>query len=144
MRGLSPRVIAAGVALVVVLDGLAIIVLSEISDSLTLDGVGAVLGLAIPLGLLNGLVFFIASRLDLRQGTLALGGLLAAINLIAVVVGVALMPGAWVDLPAIVYTGGGAALMTGLLIWLFSIGNAEAEDDYARSRPGLTSDGSGR
>jgi hypothetical protein len=147
MRDLSPRIVALGVLVVVLLDGLLILGLSQLSGSLTLDGAPAAFGLALGLGILNGLLFFAASRLDLRRGTLVLGGFLAAINLIAVSVGAGLMPAAWVDVPGIVYTGGLMTLTTGLLIWLFSLDTESGDADdrrYARSRPGRTSLGSGR
>jgi uncharacterized membrane protein YvlD (DUF360 family) len=118
----SPARVAIAVAVAVLLNALALLGFSELLGSFTLDGPGAALGTALVLGLVNGGVLYVASRMTLRLGVLALGGFLLAINVAAIVIAGFLIPESSEAVIAVAYTGGGMALATGLLIWFFSIG----------------------
>jgi uncharacterized membrane protein YvlD (DUF360 family) len=121
----SPPRVAAAVSLTVLLNAFVILGFSALLDSFTLDGPVAALGTALVLGLVNGGLIYAASRMPLRLGVFAIGAFLLGINVAAIVIAGFLVTPSWETAIAIAYTGGGMALATGLLIWLFSIGEEE-------------------
>ncbi len=118
----SPARVSIAVGLAVLLNALVLLGFSELLGSFTLDGPGDALGAAIALGLVNGGLLYGASRLPLRLGTFAIGAFLLGINVAAIAIAALIIPDSWEAVIAVAYTGGGMALATGLLIWLFSIG----------------------
>jgi uncharacterized membrane protein YvlD (DUF360 family) len=139
----SPARAAAAVVLAVILNALVMLGFSQLLDSFTLDGPVAALGTALVLGLVNGGLIYATSRLPLRLGVFAIGALLLGVNLIAIVVAGLLVTPSWETAIAIAYTGGGMALATGLLIWLFSIGEEPGEPSRSE-RSGRTAPDNGR
>jgi hypothetical protein len=117
----SPAAVAIVVLIAVALNALVLIGFAEVSDDFTLHGTGAVVGTALGLGLVNGGLFYFASRLRLHWGTLMTGAFLFGINVAAILVAGLLIPFSEAII-AVAYTGGGMALATGLLLWLFKIG----------------------
>jgi uncharacterized membrane protein YvlD (DUF360 family) len=126
----SPLRVSAVVALAVLLNALVLLGFSQLLDSFTLNGPGAALGSALILGLVNGGLIYGASRLSLRLGVFAIGAFLFGINVAAIVIAGLLIRESEEAVIAVAYTGGGMALVTGLLIWFFSIGE-EVEPDEA-------------
>jgi uncharacterized membrane protein YvlD (DUF360 family) len=122
--------VAAAVASAILLNALIMLGFSALLDSFTLDGPVAALGTALVLGLVNGGLIYAASRMPLRLGVFAIGAFLLGINVAAIVIAGFLVTPSWETAVAVAYTGGGMALATGLLIWLFSIGE---EGEPARS-----------
>jgi uncharacterized membrane protein YvlD (DUF360 family) len=117
----SPLAVTGIVLVTVLLNALVLLGFSEALDGFTLDGTGAAIGTAIGLGLVNGALFYIASRMRLQWGVLTIGAFLFGINVAAILVAGLLIPDTEAII-AVAYTGGGMALTTGLLLWLFSIG----------------------
>lgn len=131
----SPGPVAIAVFMAVLLNALVLLGFSELLGSFTLDGPGAALGMALILGLVNGGLIYAASRLRFRLGILALGAFLFGVNVAAIVVGGLLIEETSETVIAVAYTGGGMALATGLLIWLFSIGEEGETTEPSRSPP---------
>jgi uncharacterized membrane protein YvlD (DUF360 family) len=120
--------VSAVVALAVLLNALVLLGFSQLLDSFTLNGTGAALGTALILGLVNGGLIYGASRLRLRFGVLAIGAFLFGINVAAIVIAGLLIRESEEAAIAVAYTGAGMALVTGLLIWFFSIGEEVEEE----------------
>jgi uncharacterized membrane protein YvlD (DUF360 family) len=132
----SPARVAIAVAVAVILNALVLLGFSQLLDSFTLEGPGAALGTALFLGLVNGGLIYVASRLRLRLGTLAIGAFLLGINVAAIVVAGLIIRESEEAFIAVAYTGGGMALATGLLIWFFSIGEEREPDEQSESDRG--------
>src|SRR4051794_23294104 len=82
-------------ALVVLLiDALALFLLSELLPGFELKGAGAALGVAAVIGVLNGLVWPLLSRYALPLNVMTLGLAALAINAVFVVAATAVVPGA--------------------------------------------------
>jgi uncharacterized membrane protein YvlD (DUF360 family) len=126
----SPQAVAGIVVVTVLVNALVLLGFSEVLDGFTLDGTGAAIGTALGLGLLNGALFYVASRMRLHWGVLTTGAFLFGINVAAIFVAGLLIPKTEAII-AVAYTGGGMALTTGLLLWLFSID----EDGQGRTSP---------
>ena len=90
---MSPRVVWR-VALVLLLDALTLLALSELIDGFVLDGVVSALGAAIMIGLLNALVWPALSRLALPLTVLTLGLAGLLLNGLLVTVAIDLLPDA--------------------------------------------------
>ena len=93
---MSLRILGRGL-LVLLLDAVALLLLSEVLPGFVLDGAPAALGAAAAIGVLNALVWPLLARvaLPLTVLTLGLGALL--LNAILVTVAINLIPGAEVD-----------------------------------------------
>ena len=80
--------------LVLVLDALTLLVLSELLSGFVLDGAGAALGAAVAVGLLNALVWPLLARLTLPLTVVTLGLGALVLNGFLVAVAIDLIPGA--------------------------------------------------
>jgi putative membrane protein len=118
--------IAAGVAIVVLLNALLLLGFSELLGSFTLDGPGAALEAALALGLINGAVLYAATQLGLPLGAVLLGGCLLVIDVAALVIAGFLIPNASIGLIAAIATSVGMAVATVLVVWFFTVGEDEA------------------
>ena len=87
------RLVARGVV-VLLIDALALLVLSQVLERFTLDGAAAALGLAAVVGILNALVWPILARLALALSVLTLGGAALVLNGILVALAASIVPGA--------------------------------------------------
>ena len=127
---MSLRILWRGL-LVLLLDAVALLLLSEVLSGFVLDGAPAALGAAAAIGVLNALVWPVLARvaLPLTVLTLGLGALL--LNAILVTVAIDLIPGAEVDgiLVGIVITIGITAL-TAIFYWLLAI---DEDDTWYRN-----------
>jgi uncharacterized membrane protein YvlD (DUF360 family) len=81
-------------AVVVVVDAVVLLIFAQLLDRFTLDGVGAALGAALLIGVLNALVFPTLARLTLPLNVLTLGLAAIVINAILVAFAIDLVPGA--------------------------------------------------
>ena len=79
---------------VVVVDAVVLLIFAQLLDRFTLDGVGAALGAALLIGVLNALVFPTLARLTLPLNVLTLGLAAIVINAILVAFAIDLVPGA--------------------------------------------------
>ena len=79
---------------VIVIDAIVLWILAGILDRFTLDGIGAALGAALLIGVLNALVFPTLARLTLPLNVLTLGLAAIVINAILVAFAIDLVPGA--------------------------------------------------
>jgi uncharacterized membrane protein YvlD (DUF360 family) len=132
----SPRAVAGIVVVTVLLNALVLLGFTEVLDSFALDGTGATVGAALGLGLVNGALFYLASRMRLHWSALTIGAFLFGINVAAILVAGLLIP-SWEVTIAVAYTGGGMALATGLLLWLFSIDEeGDSRTSPSNLRPG--------
>ena len=80
--------------LVLVLDAITLLVLSELLSGFVLDGAGAALGAAAAVGLLNALIWPLLSRIALPLTVLTLGLAALVLNGLLVAVAIDLIPGA--------------------------------------------------
>jgi uncharacterized membrane protein YvlD (DUF360 family) len=112
---MSPAIVLRALAVLLV-DALVLLLLSALLPGFTLDGVGAALGTAAIVGLLNALVWPVLARLALPLSVLTLGVGALALNALLVVVAIDAVPGASVDGfgTGVVVTLGMAALTVGL------------------------------
>jgi uncharacterized membrane protein YvlD (DUF360 family) len=136
------RKVALGAGAVLVFDAIALLVLSEVFDDLTLDGAGAAIGMALVLGIANGLVFIAVAGLDLPSGTLILGAFFLVFNLAAITVAAALVPDAAIVVPGAVYIAVMIGLSTALLAWFFR--SDEAANSASRASGSSRPQSSGR
>ncbi len=79
---------------VVAVDAVVLLVLASLLDRFTLDGVGAAIGAALLIGVLNALVFPTLARLTLPLNVLTLGLAAIVLNAILVAFAIDLVPGA--------------------------------------------------
>jgi uncharacterized membrane protein YvlD (DUF360 family) len=128
-----PGPVAIAVFMAVLLNALVLLGFSELLGSFTLNGPNAALGMALILGFVNGGLIYAASRLRFRLGIFALGAFLLGINVAAILVAGLLVPESSEAVIAAAYTGGGMALATELLIWLFSIGEEGEPNEPSRA-----------
>ncbi|MQA72816.1 MAG: phage holin family protein [Solirubrobacterales bacterium] len=91
-----PRV-ALRAAVVLLLDAVALLALSQLRDGFELDGPGAALGMAAIVGLINALVWPLVARVALPLNVLTLGGFALALNGVVVVAATLIIPGASID-----------------------------------------------
>lgn len=110
---MSLRVIWRG-TLVLLLDGVVLLALSELMSGFVLDGGGAALGAAIAVGLLNALIWPALARLTLPLTVLTLGLVGLVLNGILVAFAIDLVPGAEI-------TPGGGIVVTIVLSAVTSI-----------------------
>jgi uncharacterized membrane protein YvlD (DUF360 family) len=81
-------------AVVVVVDAIVLLIFAQLLDRFTLDGVGAALGAALLIGVLNALVFPTLARLTLPLNVVTLGLAAIVINAILIAFAIDLVPGA--------------------------------------------------
>ena len=113
-------------AVVLVLDALALLLLSELLPGLTLDGAGTALATAAGIGLLNAFVWPLLARLTLPLSVLTLGLGALALNGAMIALLIDVIPGAHVD---DWWTGIGVALGLAALTALVSALLAIQEDE---------------
>jgi uncharacterized membrane protein YvlD (DUF360 family) len=103
-------------ALVLLLDAVVLMLLSELMDGFVLDGAATALGAAALIGLLNALVWPILARFALPLTVLTLGLAALLLNGLLVTVAIDLLPGAHIDgvLEGTVVTIAIAAVTAGL------------------------------
>jgi uncharacterized membrane protein YvlD (DUF360 family) len=90
---MSARVVWRGL-LVLLLDAVGLLVLSELLGGFTLDGPRAALGAAAAIGVLNALVWPALARIALPLTVITLGGVALLLNAILVTFAIDLIPGA--------------------------------------------------
>ncbi|MGC1165853.1 MAG: phage holin family protein [Solirubrobacterales bacterium] len=93
---MSLRVVRRGV-LVLLLDALTLLLLSELLAGFVLDGAANALAAAALIGLLNALVWPVLARLALPLTVLTLGGAALVLNGVLVTFAIELLPGARID-----------------------------------------------
>ncbi|HET6830765.1 MAG TPA: phage holin family protein, partial [Solirubrobacterales bacterium] len=81
-------------AVVIAVDAIVLIVFAALLDRFTLDGVGAAIGAALVIGVLNALVFPTLARLTLPLSVVTLGLAAIVLNAILVAFAIDLVPGA--------------------------------------------------
>jgi uncharacterized membrane protein YvlD (DUF360 family) len=113
--------LAAGIAVVVLLNALLLLVFSEVLGSFTLDGAGAALEAALALGLINGAALYAVSRLALPLGALLLGACLLVVDVASLVIAGFLIPHASIGAVAAIAAGAGMAVATAFTVWLFTL-----------------------
>jgi uncharacterized membrane protein YvlD (DUF360 family) len=120
------RIVARGLAVLLV-DALALLLLSALLPGFTLDGVGAALATAALVGVLNAFVWPVTARLALPLSVLTLGLGALALNALLVVLAIDAVPGASVNdfWSGLVVTVGLAAL-TALVGGLLAIDDDES------------------
>jgi len=120
------RVVRRAIALLLI-DALALVLLSEILPGFTLDGPGAALVAALVVGLMNALVWPVLARLTLPLSVLTLGLAAIVLNAILTVVVIDLIPGASISgLTEAIVLIAGLTLLTALLGSLLAIGDDDA------------------
>ena len=82
---------------VIVIDAIVLWILAGILDRFTLDGIGAALGAALLIGVLNALVWPILARFALPLTVLTLGLAALVLNAVLVAFAIDLVPGAELD-----------------------------------------------
>jgi uncharacterized membrane protein YvlD (DUF360 family) len=95
-QGMSLRLVWRG-ALVLLLDALILLLLSELLAGFVLDGAANALAAAALIGLLNALVWPALARLALPLTVLTLGGAALALNGVLVTFAIDVLPGARID-----------------------------------------------
>ncbi|MGH2745116.1 MAG: phage holin family protein, partial [Thermoleophilaceae bacterium] len=122
-----PVSIVLRAAVVLLVDGAVLLLLSELLPGFTLDGAGAALATAALVGVLNALVWPLLARFALPLSVLTLGLGALALNALLVVFAIDVVPGASVDGfgSGVVVTLGMAAL-TALLSALLAIDEDES------------------
>ncbi len=95
-QSMSLRVVRRGV-LVLLLDALTLLLLSEVLAGFVLDGAANALAAAALIGLLNALVWPVLARLALPLTVLTLGGAALVLNGVLVTFAIELLPGARID-----------------------------------------------
>ncbi len=123
---MSLRILWRGL-LVLLLDALTLLALSQALDGFVLDGTAAAIGAAALIGVLNALVWPTLARLALPLTVLTLGGAALVLNGVVVTLAINVLPGAQIDgvFEGIVVTIAMAAV-TSLVYALLAID----EDDY--------------
>ncbi len=125
--GPRPLKVALRALAVLLLDALALLILSELLPGFTLDGPGAALGAALLVGATNSLVWPTLARLTASLSVLTLGGAAVLLNALLVTVVIELIPGAHIDgLAEGVVLTVGLTLLTALFGALLAIGDDDA------------------
>lgn len=101
--------LAVHAVLVLVIDALALLLLSELLPGFVLDGPAAALGTALVIGLLNALVWPTLARLTVRISVLTFGLSALLLNAALVALAVVIVPGAEME-------GAGEAILVTILI----------------------------
>jgi uncharacterized membrane protein YvlD (DUF360 family) len=125
--------LAAGIAIVVLLNALLLLGFSALLGSFTLDGPAAALEAALAVGLINGAALYAISRLALSLGVLLLGACLVVIDVASIVIAGFVIPHASIGLIAAIATSVGMAIATVLAVWLLT----GAADVASRRRPSV-------
>ena len=117
--------------LVLLLDALSLLLLSELLSGFVLDGALAALGAAAAIGLLNALIWPVLARIALPLTVLTLGGAALLLNGVLVTFAVNLLPGAHLDgvLEGIVVT----VAMTALTAGFYSLLAIDEDDSWYRN-----------
>jgi uncharacterized membrane protein YvlD (DUF360 family) len=117
--------------LVLLLDALALLLLSELLGGFTLDGPGSALGAAAAIGVLNALVWPILARVALPLTVLTLGGVALLLNAVLVAFAIDLIPGAHIDgVPEAVVVTIGLSALTAIFYSLLAI---DEDDTWYRN-----------
>ncbi len=123
----GPLRIAFRALAVVLVDAIALLLLSELLSGFTLDGAPAALGAGAMVGLLNALVWPALARFTLPLSVLTLGGAAILLNAALVTIGIELIPGATISgLPEGILVSVGLTLLTALLSALLAIGDRDS------------------
>ncbi len=123
----GPLRIAFRALAVVLVDAIALLLLSELLSGFTLDGAPAALGAGAMVGLLNALVWPALARFTLPLSVLTLGGAAIVLNAALVTIGIELIPGATISgLPEGILVSVGLTLLTALLSALLAIGDRDS------------------
>ncbi len=127
---MSVRIVWRGL-LVLLLDSLSLLLLSELLAGFVLDGALAALGAAAAIGLLNALIWPVLARIALPLTVLTLGGAALLLNGVLVTFAVNLLPGAHLDgvLEGIVVT----VAMTALTAGFYSLLAIDEDDSWYRN-----------
>jgi uncharacterized membrane protein YvlD (DUF360 family) len=130
-RALPSRLIVRRVALrilvVLVLDAVALLVLSWLLAGFTVNGVAGAVGTAMVVGVLNAFVWPVLSRLALPLSVVTLGGAALVLNGALVAVAAAISPGAEVnDVWSGVVVGIGLAILTTVTSAMLAIDDDES------------------
>jgi uncharacterized membrane protein YvlD (DUF360 family) len=126
---MSLRVVRRG-ALVLLLDALTLLLLSEMLSGFVLDGAASALGAAALIGLLNALVWPVLARFALPLTVLTLGGAALVLNGVLVTFAIDLLPGARIDgvLEGIVVT----IAMTAVTAVVYALFAIDEDDSWYR------------
>ncbi len=118
-------------ALVLLLDALTLLLLSQLMSGFVLDGAGAALGAAALIGLLNALVWPALARFALPLTVLTLGGAALLLNGLLVTFAIDLLPGAEIEgvLEGVVVT----IAMTAITSIVFSLLAIDEDDSWYRN-----------
>jgi uncharacterized membrane protein YvlD (DUF360 family) len=120
------RIVLRGLA-VLVLDAVALLVLSELLPGFTLDGPATALAAAALVGLLNALVWPTLARLTLPLSVLTLGGAAVLLNAVLVLAVLELIPGARIaGLGETIVLTVGLTVLTAALSALLAIGDDDS------------------
>ncbi|HXR30370.1 MAG TPA: phage holin family protein [Solirubrobacterales bacterium] len=126
---MSLRVVRRG-TLVVLLDALTLLLLSEVLAGFVLDGAATALAAAALIGLLNALVWPLLARFALPLTVLTLGGAALVLNGVLVTFAIELLPGARIDgvLEGVVVT----IAMTALTALVYALLAIDEDDSWYR------------
>jgi uncharacterized membrane protein YvlD (DUF360 family) len=121
------RVALLRILVVLVLDAVALLLLSWLLAGFTVNGVAGALGTAIVVGLLNAFVWPVLSRLALPLSVVTLGGAALVLNGALVALAAAVSPGAEVnDVWSGVVVGAGLAILTTVTSAMLAIDDDES------------------
>src|SRR6188474_48968 len=128
-QSMSLRVVRRG-TLVVLLDALTLLLLSEVLAGFVLDGAATALAAAALIGLLNALVWPLLARFALPLTVLTLGGAALVLNGVLVTFAIELLPGARIDgvLEGVVVT----IAMTALTALVYALLAIDEDDSWYR------------
>ena len=126
---MSLRVIRRGL-LVLLLDALTLLLLSELLSGFVLDGAASALGAAALIGLLNAMVWPVLARFALPLTVLTLGGAALLLNGLLVAFAIDVLPGAEIDgvLGGIVV----AIAMTAVTALVYALFEIEEDESWYR------------
>src|SRR6476469_9840972 len=93
---MSLRIVRRGL-LVLLLDALTLLLLSEVLSGFVLDGAASALGAAALIGVLNAMVWPVLARFALPLTVLTLGGAALLLNGLLVAFAIDVLPGAEID-----------------------------------------------
>src|SRR4029079_17441911 len=119
--------VALRTLVVLLIDALVLLGLSEVMERFTLDGPRAALATAAIVGLLNALVWPLLARLTLPLSVLTLGLGAIVLNAVLVAFAIELVPGAHIDgLPEAIAIALGLSVLTALISALLAIGDDQS------------------
>jgi uncharacterized membrane protein YvlD (DUF360 family) len=126
---MSRHVVRRG-ALVLLLDAITLLLLSEVMAGFVLDGAASALAAAASIGLLNALVWPVLARLALPLTVLTLGGAALVLNGVLVTFAIEILPGARIDG---VFEGTVVTIaMTGITALVYALLAIDEDDSWYR------------